>query len=265
MAHPFLLRQKGQDVRPICLIIPPSPFLLDERVFMSLGILRVAAVLEQAGLPVEVVDLSGVENFDEAIRDHVAQTDAQVFGFTATTPQMPAVKVLRDVVRNERPDAKLILGGPHITLVHAAVRRENKKNRLGRATKALTHLKSLFDVLVAGDGEVAIFAALDENAPQVIDADDPKTDLFLTNAGLEALPFPARNLVDVDSYHYKIEGTPAMSLIAQLGCPFACGFCGGRESAMLRRIRTRSTSSVVEEVVHLHRTYGMTGFMFYDD
>ncbi len=265
MAHPFLLRQKGQDVRPICLIIPPSPFLLDERVFMSLGILRVAAVLEQAGLPVEVVDLSGVENFDEAIRDHVAQTDAQVFGFTATTPQMPAVKVLRDVVRNERPDAKLILGGPHITLVHAAVRRENKKNRLGRATKALTHLKSLFDVLVAGDGEVAIFAALDENAPQVIDADDPKTDLFLTNAGLEALPFPARNLVDVDSYHYKIEGTPAMSLIAQLGCPFACGFCGGRESAMLRRIRTRSTASVVEEVVHLHRTYGMTGFMFYDD
>ena len=29
----------------ICLIIPPSPFLLDERVFMSLGILKIAAVL----------------------------------------------------------------------------------------------------------------------------------------------------------------------------------------------------------------------------
>ena len=263
MSHPFVKSQRS--ISPICLIIPPSPFLLDERVFMSLGILRVAAVLEQAGLPVEVVDLSGVENFDEAIRDHVGQSDAQTFGLTATTPQMPAVKVIRDVIRSEKPEAKVILGGPHITLVHAAVRRENKKNLLGRATKALTHLKGLFDVLVAGDGEVAIFAALDERAPQVIDADDPKTDLFLTNAGLEALPFPARNLVDVDSYHYKIEGTPAMSLIAQLGCPFACGFCGGRESAMLRRIRTRSTASVVDEVVHLHQTYNMTGFMFYDD
>ncbi len=129
MARPFLMHQKGYDVRPICLIIPPSPFLLDERVFMSLGILRVAAVLEQAGLPVDVVDLSGVENYDEAIRDHVCQTEADIFGFTATTPQMPAVKVIRDVVHNERPDAKLVLGGPHMTLVHAAARRENKKNR----------------------------------------------------------------------------------------------------------------------------------------
>ena len=33
----------------ICLIIPPSVFLLDERVFMSLGMLRIAAVLEYAG------------------------------------------------------------------------------------------------------------------------------------------------------------------------------------------------------------------------
>ena len=31
----------------VCLIIPPSIFLLDERVFMTLGILKVAAVLEQ--------------------------------------------------------------------------------------------------------------------------------------------------------------------------------------------------------------------------
>jgi hypothetical protein len=28
---------------PVCLITPPPPFLLDERVFVSLGILRVAA------------------------------------------------------------------------------------------------------------------------------------------------------------------------------------------------------------------------------
>ena len=29
----------------VTLIIPPSPFLLDERVFVSLGVLKVAAVL----------------------------------------------------------------------------------------------------------------------------------------------------------------------------------------------------------------------------
>ena len=48
-------RRKSQHVRPVLspkrvtLITPPSIFLLDERVFMSLGILKVAAVLEKAG------------------------------------------------------------------------------------------------------------------------------------------------------------------------------------------------------------------------
>ena len=51
----------------ICLIIPPSVFLLDERVFMSLGILRIAAVLENAGYSVDVLDLSGVKNYEEVV------------------------------------------------------------------------------------------------------------------------------------------------------------------------------------------------------
>ncbi len=51
-------------IQHICLITPPSVFLLDERVFMTLGILKVAAVLERAGVQVDMLDLSGVENYD---------------------------------------------------------------------------------------------------------------------------------------------------------------------------------------------------------
>ena len=50
-------------VQKICIVIPPSPFLLDERVFPFLGPLKVAAALEAAGVPVEVLDLSGYKNF----------------------------------------------------------------------------------------------------------------------------------------------------------------------------------------------------------
>ena len=39
----------------IHLIIPPSPFLLDEKVFMSLGILKIAAVLESS-YDVNIID-----------------------------------------------------------------------------------------------------------------------------------------------------------------------------------------------------------------
>lgn len=47
---------------PICLIIPPSVFLADERVFIHIGVLKCAAVLEQLDYAVDVIDLSGVAN-----------------------------------------------------------------------------------------------------------------------------------------------------------------------------------------------------------
>ncbi|MDX6769830.1 MAG: radical SAM protein [Elusimicrobiota bacterium] len=249
----------------IGLITPPSIFLLDERVFMTLGILRVAAVLEEAGHEVEMLDLSGIENYEEVTRLHARASSAEVFGVTATTPQMPAAYKIAQALRAGKPSARLILGGPHVTLVSAAAKGEFSRKAPGRATKALDALMAAFDVLVPGDGEEAVFAAIRPEAPKVVDGDDPRSPLFLTSQRLDELPLPARHLVDVDSYHYSIEGVPATSLIAQLGCPFSCGFCGGRESPMLRRVRTRSTASVVAELRHLHQTYGTRGFMLYDD
>jgi anaerobic magnesium-protoporphyrin IX monomethyl ester cyclase len=254
-----------ETMKPICMVIPPSPFLLDERVFMSLGILRVAAVLEQRGFEVEVVDLSGIENYREAMAEHCKTTSSEIFCLTATTPQMPSAYAVSRVIRTYRPGARLVLGGPHPTLTYAACKKELKHKMPGRAHRAMADLEAGFDVIVCGDGEKSIHQALYASPPRIIDADDPKSDLFLDNETLNQLPFPARHLVDVDSYHYFIEGERAMSLIAQLGCPFGCGFCGGRNSPMLRRIRMRSTENVVAEVLHLFHTYKVKGFMLYDD
>ena len=239
---------------------------------MSLGILRVAAVLEQAGHEVEVLDLSGIENYLEAVEDYIRKTDAETFCLTATTPQMPSAARIADQVRTACPKAKLIIGGPHPTLVWAALKKEVQKGLggTGRACRAGMKIQSLFDVMVSGDGEQAIFEAIRKEIGTtwknfVVDADDPKSSLFLTNETLNELPFPARHLIDMDSYHYSIDGVRATSLICQLGCPFGCGFCGGRASPMLRRVRTRTTENVVSELRHLYETYGYKGFMLYDD
>lgn len=249
----------------ICLITPPSVFLLDERVFCSLGILRVAACLEREGYVVEHLDLSGVKDFEEAVRSHAERSGASVFGLTATTPQMPATSKIVRSLRDRRPDAKLILGGPHVTLVNAARKREIKVGKPGRATRAFDVLTGMFHVLVAGDGDDAIFHALMPDAPKIIDADDAASALFLTNERYDELPFPARHLVDLESYHYYIDGSRAGSLVGQLGCPYSCNFCGGRNSAMLRRIRSRSVSNVLNEVRILVQDYGLRGIMHYDD
>src|SRR3989344_3238791 len=249
----------------ICLIIPPSVFLLDERIFVSLGILKVAAVLEEADYRVEVLDLSGISNYEEALTDYISYSENSVFGITATTPQMPAVAEIVKVIRKLKPKARIILGGPHATLVNAARKGEEIRGIIGRAVKIFQNLEKMFDVIVAGDGEEAIFHALKPNVLKLIDADDIKSNFFLDNLRLNNSPFPARHLVDMESYHYSIDGERAISLIGQLGCPFGCGFCGGRKSPTFRKIRIRSAENIIQEIEFLHKTYGVSGFMFYDD
>jgi anaerobic magnesium-protoporphyrin IX monomethyl ester cyclase len=235
----------------ICLVTPPSGFLLDERVFVTLGILKVGAVLKQAGHEVEHLDFSGVQNYEEAAKDYSGAAD--VFAFTATTPQLPAAVRIRQTLGR-----RAILGGPHATLVHAAAHRGNSRGRL-----ALAGLLRTFDAVVAGDGEKAIFAALHQKG--LIDADNPLSDLWQSSADFSGSPWPDRSLVDVGSYHYAIDGQRALSVVGQLGCPFGCNFCGGRNSAMLRRIRTRTADNITAELMFLHRQYGVTGMMFLDD
>ncbi len=257
---------KGYDVWPsVCLIIPPSAFLLDERVFPFLGILKMGAVLEAAQVPVEVLDLSGIVNYEDVVRRYVSESTTWCFGLTATTPQFPAAVRIAQAIRTVKSEARIIIGGTHATLVVAACRYEQKENRIGRAHGAYAQLEKAFDVVVAGDGEEAIFIALGDDPPQLIDGDSRQSPLFLTNARLDETPFPARHLIDLPSYRYSIGGVRATSLIAQLGCPYKCGFCAGRLSPMLRNIRTRSDENIIAEMLFLYQEYGFRGFMLYDD
>ena len=251
--------------KSIILITPPSLFLMDERVFVNLGILKIGAVLENFGVGVEHLDLSGISNYIDALKNHLIQSDAKFLGITVTTPQLPSVVKIIKTVREIKPGIKIILGGPHITLTYSAVKLEKKNGNEGRAYNSLNKLLGLADTLITGDGEKAIFLALNISAPRIIDADDPLTGLFLTDQIYELTPYPARHLVEMSTYKYEIEGYKSTSLIAQLGCPFSCGFCGGRNSRSLRVIRTRSVDSILNEIKMMYEVYGYTGFMFYDD
>ncbi|MCX6787567.1 MAG: radical SAM protein [Candidatus Kaiserbacteria bacterium] len=252
-------------VRSVCLIIPPSPFLTDEHVFPFLGPLKVGSMLKDAKWPVKVIDLAGKTDFIRDIENAVSNSESQCFGITATTPQFPAAVQIAKAIHRVRKDARSIIGGTHATLTVAARKYAEERRMVGRAAASYRQLEDNFDVIVSGDGEETIFLATEDNAPKLIDADDRRSPLFLTNEMLDATPFPARDLIDLDSYHYFIDGVRATSLIAQLGCPYNCGFCAGRASSMLRKIRTRSAENIVKEMKFLYQTYGYRGFMFYDD
>jgi radical SAM superfamily enzyme YgiQ (UPF0313 family) len=210
----------------VCLIIPDSIFLLDSRVFPFLGILSVAAVLEESGYDVDVVDLSSVKNWEEVLNTYFQNNKNVQVGITATSPQMPmAYKIARFIKSNF--GNKIILGGTHCSLSNAGKKNEIKNKINGRAHKDIENLKKDFDVLVYGEGEGAIFRALQIPYGEV-DADEKSSELFITNSKLNRLPLPARHLIDLNTYKYSIEGRKATSYISELACYFKCAFCAGR-------------------------------------
>lgn len=244
----------------VTLIIPPSPFLLDERVFPSLGILKVASSLKKCGHDVNVVDLSGNSNYLNDVEVSVKNNNPDIVGITSTTPQFPYTINVSKVLRNKFPSLKQILGGAHSTLVHSSM-----KKKQPRAEKNWKSITDNFDIVVCGDGENAIHLALTPDSLSVIDADNASSPLFLTNKSFDETSFPARELIDLNTYHYYMNGKRTTSIVGQLGCPFACGFCSGRNSPMLRKIRLRTAESIADEIMNIHSAYGYEGFMFYDD
>src|SRR5439155_26104490 len=104
--------------------------------------------------------------------DYTLASATSIFGITATTPQLPPTVQIVQALRAARPDVRIIIGGPHATLVNAAHKGERKRQIAnGRGAIAMRQLTDMFDVVVAGDGEVAIFAACAPEGPKVIDAD----------------------------------------------------------------------------------------------
>lgn len=230
--------------------------------FPSLGILKVGAFLEENGFYIELLDLSGVKNYVDVLQDHLSNTPCKYFAITATTPQIVDASVINTTIR--RYGFKTILGGPHITLINAATKIENKNKIVGRATKEFRRLHEEYDYLIAGDGEYAMLEWFKTKA-KFIDADLPKTSLFLKNDDLDQLPFPARHLLDMSTYKFSVDDKPATSLIAQLGCPFSCFFCAGRDTPFLRRIRTRTSENIIQEMEHIYDKYNISSYMMYDD
>src|SRR6266404_8285853 len=183
--------ERTRDIK-VCFIIPSSPFLADERVFPFLAGSKLGAVLKDNKNPVDLVDLAGYSNPNEIIEDYIKSNDTNVFCLTATTPQIPSAIELRNKIKELRPDAKVILGGPHATLTHGALQKDLKDNRNGRGTEDFKQLAEIFDVIVAGDGEKAIFHAIDpENTQKIIDAGTLESPLFMQKGELENYPYPA--------------------------------------------------------------------------
>jgi radical SAM superfamily enzyme YgiQ (UPF0313 family) len=226
------------------LIIPPNPFLGDEKRNPPLGLLYVAATTRNAGHEVSVTDLRG-EHKENMLK--YISPNADIYGFTAATPDYHYASGLAKEIKSQNPQALTVIGGIHATSLPEKIGYE-------------------FDKVVIGEGENSFLQILEDE----MGVQNPYKRFYKSNRiiNLDLIPFPARDLIPRDSAFspnaFSVGGEPTATIITSRGCPGECSFCGSKE-IWGRKIKFRGVENVVQEIEEIIDNYGVNYFKFYDD
>ena len=60
-------------------------------------------------------------------------------------------------------------------------------------------------------------------------------------------------------------GQKGTNILTEMGCPFNCSFCAGRNNPFYRRVRYREVDDIIAELRFVMETYGIRAFMDFSD
>ncbi len=246
--------------RRVLLVTPPLGRSQVGKVPMPpLGLAMLAAVLLEDGHHVEILDCIAHGIDYPQLERRLAERKPDIVGVTGTT--WTRYEQFRTARASKRalPDVPVVLGGPHVTFT---------------ARQMLERIPEV-DFVVKGEGEVAfrqLVASLGD--PAAIDAvpqlacrrgrDVVETSEAAFIDDLDALPEPARHLLDIPAYRQTLFGRKATTVMTSRGCPVFCSFCS--TSVMWGpRHRRRSPVKVADEIEGLMGRYGLGAIWFFDD
>lgn len=250
-------------MKPSTLLINPPDLKSKYKKFFGikappLGLAYIAAVLERGNISVEILDCAALDMDFEELRDGLSEKNHNLVGITSTTPTIP--EALRTAkIAKQALDSKIALGGPHPTFTHKQLLKENE----------------FIDYIVRGEGEETFLELAkklgNENEIREVNGISYREDgEVIVNPSrepieeIDRLPFPARHLLPNEEYKLFDIKMPLTTMITSRGCPMQCQFCAS--SAMHgRRIRRRSPSDVVDEMIKVKRKYDIKNIAFMDD
>jgi len=235
--------------------------------YFPLGLLYVAAVARQAGYDVAIFDATfaaGDADFVAALERErprvvglgvLATVRSSALRLAALAKAYGAVVVMGGADPTARPDVYLRhqVDGHYVVDVVVVGESEAIIPRL---------MPLLLEGITQGPQLESIESLAYRNAAdQVITT--PRCALV---QDLDALPLPARDLVDWEPYRRAWRakhGIFAMSIIATRGCPFNCAWC--QKIVFGRSFRPRNPALVAEEMRHLKETYRPDFLRIVDD
>jgi radical SAM superfamily enzyme YgiQ (UPF0313 family) len=224
-----------------------------------LGLAYLAAVLEQDGHEVTIVDCLVRDTSLAELAARAKALAPELIGITSTTPYYHAARETAAALHAVAPGASIGLGGAHVT-----------------ANPELLLTDDCFSFGVRGEGELtlreiaACLAAGNDyrDVPGVVTVDQGSLRFappreYIEN--LDALPPPARRLLPIRDYRplpNDQHRLPKTSMISSRGCPYGCVFCD--KQVFGSRYRSHSPQRIVAEMHALEREFGVRDIAFVD-
>ncbi|MFC2162169.1 B12-binding domain-containing radical SAM protein [Candidatus Altiarchaeota archaeon] len=233
-----------------------TPMWLDiENPYPPLGVAYIASRMLAAGIEVRIFDFSleKDKSIDEKVSEVVVFAPDAIGISCMTNTYANALEIAKRLKKGI--DAPIIFGGPHVTVFPE----ETLKN-------------PEVDYVISGEGEYSSLELLGSiGQGNAIEGAGHKEDGKINFApscnyitDLDALPFPARQLLDLDSYELTgPDGGPMATIMTSRGCPFGCTYCFKQLFGM--KYRTRSPENIYDEIVQLTKDFGYRNFYFIDD
>jgi anaerobic magnesium-protoporphyrin IX monomethyl ester cyclase len=249
----------GVDV--LLLTTPRAPHLSPAAVQVSensappLGLLCVAAALEEAGFSVAVADFYQGGQKPRDVVDLIEMLRPRIVGVSALTSGIHmAYRVCRHV-KSAAPEIHTVIGGPHATAlpdevlshpeVDIVVRGEGEQTMVELARVLLGRERSrgaLFFLAGLNFRNGSSLAATPDRAPMAFDL----------------APMPARHLVPMQDYLQR------GAIVSSRGCTYRCWFCSS-VTFNTHKYRYRSNELVLQEMDLLKDRYGTQSFEFIED
>jgi len=241
----------------VLLIDPKINLPIDVRNSPSLGLAYLAAVSEQRGDQVRVLDMQ-VE--DVLLPQVVSEFPPDIVGITATTVQIESAwRVAREL--KQLTKVPVVLGGPHPTVLPAESVERPEVDFVVRSEGEATWRELCEQLEKHESVEGVAGITYGQNGQVVHNPDRPVIE------EVDSIPFPAFHFFRMEHYS-NLQPTlddiagPSYPLLSSRGCPYRCNYCS---QILPRGWRARSPESVVSEWRWLVKELGAAEIGVLDD
>jgi len=236
---------------------PPLKGVYRHQLYLPMGLAYLAAVLEEDGHEVTVIDCPALEMNLEQLKTKLASIEPNVIGITAMTPTIQSALLSARAAKEACPDAMVVLGGPHATFMDEQVLAEEEAVDIVARGEGEETLLELAQNVSNPKGLNRIEGITFRNNGQTIRTPNRP---FIQN--LDELPRPAYKYFPLEKY--RLFGRRMLPIMTSRGCPSQCSFC--TTARMFgKAFRARSPKSIVDELEWLRDVHRADAFSFYDD